>query len=467
MPTTPGFLANSARRCRPFCSTPRGPSGSPAIAPAQLTLAEFAGELTDLVERQRLVPRGREEGHVRVLTAEQVRNLDIPYLFLAGLNERSFPQHRGDDCLYGEGERRDLNRHGLALGHRAQHVQEELLMFYGIVTRARKQLVLTYPTVSTDGQPLSPSPYVSGLIDLFDPAALKNGLEEQLDPVPRRERILSSADARVHGMSEALAGRPGLFRAVCGKRKHGWRIGAGGPQLPGGDRDERAPVSHAGLHNYEGRLNNPRNIELLRQRFSPEREFSATQLEAYARCPFRFFMSQVLAIEPSAAPDIETDYGRRGTLIHEILAELHQALVRSARIGRRQVRDGTGRGRGGDVSKTAGREVPREGAAFASSRSPGTHRTATSWPSGESPTAGNGMNMSPGCRARAMLRRCRRSSKRSSARRRQGPLRQQARSRRPGIRIRSCLEKGPRSSASADGSTGLISVEWRVPPSFR
>jgi ATP-dependent helicase/DNAse subunit B len=294
-----------------------------AIDPSKLTLAEFGGELTDLLERQRLLPRGREEGRVRVLTAEQVRNLDIPWLFFAGLNERSFPQPRGDDCLYGEGERQELNRHGLALGHRAQHAQEELLMFYGIVTRARKQLVLTYPIVSADGQPLSPSPYVTGLIELFDRSALKTGLEEQLDPVPQRDRVLSSADARVVGMSEALSGRPGLFRALCNDRGDATAAVLNCAAAV----DMNVHRFHTqGFSNYEGRLQNPRNIELLRQRFSSEHQFSATQLEAYACCPFRFLISNVLAIEPPTEPDIATDYGRRGTLVHEILAQLHKTL---------------------------------------------------------------------------------------------------------------------------------------------
>src|SRR5262245_43877135 len=176
-----------------------------AAEPAPLNLAQFLAELTDLIERQRLAPRQREEGRVRVLSAEQVRNLDIPYLFLAGLTESSFPQHRRDDCLYGEGERRELNALGLALGDRTRRAQEELLMFYGIVTRARKRLVLTYPVVTAAGQPLSPSPYVSGLGELFDQASLPAALDERLDPVPDADRVLSFADARVRGMSEALA----------------------------------------------------------------------------------------------------------------------------------------------------------------------------------------------------------------------------------------------------------------------
>lgn len=288
-----------------------------------VTLREFVSELTDLLNHQRLAPRQREEGRVRVLSAEQVRNLDVPYLFLAGLTESSFPRHRGDDCLYGEGERRELNRLGLALGNRALRAQEELLMFYGIVTRARKQLVLTYPSGTPNGQPLSPSPYLAALIELFDPKVFQSGREEQLDPVPKLERVLSRADARVRGMSEALAGRPALFRAVCDDPIMAVTAVNCVAAIDMNIRRFHTP----GLTNFEGLLENPRNIEVLGQRYSPEHEFSATQLEAYAQCPFRFLLQQVLKVESPATPDIETDYGRRGTLVHEVLAELHRLAI--------------------------------------------------------------------------------------------------------------------------------------------
>jgi ATP-dependent helicase/DNAse subunit B len=97
-----------------------------------------------------------------------------------------------------------------------------------------------------------------------------------------------------------------------------------------------------GFTNFEGRLENPHNIELVGQLFSHEHEFSATQLEAYARCPFRFLLSQVMRIEPPATPGVETDFGRRGTLVHEVLAELHRALFEAREAA--QERPGVPRG---------------------------------------------------------------------------------------------------------------------------
>ena len=45
----------------------------------------------------------------RILDASDVRNLDVPHLFLAGLSEASFPRSRQDDCLYTEAERRRMS----------------------------------------------------------------------------------------------------------------------------------------------------------------------------------------------------------------------------------------------------------------------------------------------------------------------------------------------------------------------
>lgn len=311
---------------------------------ARLTLREFTAELADLLEHQRLPPQISEEGRIRVLGADQVRHIDVPYLFIAGLTESSFPRHRTDDCLYGEGERQELNRLGLALSHRELRAQEELLMFYGVVTRARRQLILTYPAVGDDGQPLSPSPYLSALKDLFEPDPLLDQLEEQLDPIPRADRILSLADARVFGMSEALAGRPGLFRALC-ERQSPARNALAAVEM--NVRRFHTP----GFTNFEGWLENPRNIEAMQQRFSATHEFSATQLEAFAECPFRFLVSQVLGLEPPANPGVETDYGRRGTLVHDVLAGLHRVLFEAS--GRPQPAgpgDAAGAPRGEDIA---------------------------------------------------------------------------------------------------------------------
>jgi ATP-dependent helicase/nuclease subunit B len=67
-------------------------------------------------------------------------------------------------------------------------------------------------------------------------------------------------------------------------------------------------------------------VRHLQDRFSPQQEFSATQLEGYATCPFRFWASEVLKVREVDSPSQFTDFGRRGDIVHEILLQLHSQL---------------------------------------------------------------------------------------------------------------------------------------------
>jgi ATP-dependent helicase/nuclease subunit B len=71
----------------------------------EMSLAEFARLLRDLFESQTIIEAPGERGRVRVIEASDLRNLDVPYLFLIGLSEASFPRGKRDDCFYSAAER--------------------------------------------------------------------------------------------------------------------------------------------------------------------------------------------------------------------------------------------------------------------------------------------------------------------------------------------------------------------------
>lgn len=294
----------------------------------RLGLPEILAELSDLLQHQMMPTPGRRAGVVEILDAAQVRGLDIPYLFLGGLTESSFPQRGGDSFLYTEADRRELNSHGLTLGHRTAQTQAEMLLFYGIVTRARHQLTLSYPAVSLDGQPLSASPYLTALRDLFVPGAIKQTRIEQLDPVPEVSDMLSLSDLRVVATSEALKKRPRWFQTLAAAHHYdNWN--AAYSILAAVDMTV-ARFQTRGFTGYEGMITQSANVRHLQERFSAQQEFSATQLEGYATCPFRFWVSDVLKLREVDAPDQFTDYGRRGDIVHEILLQLHSEMQPTA-----------------------------------------------------------------------------------------------------------------------------------------
>src|SRR5262249_59510260 len=103
-------------------------------------------------------PRG--PGRVRVLSTDLVRALEVPYLVVMGLGERSFPRLAAPEPFFDEAERQAFRQVGLELSCAEDRLPDEMLLFYQVVTRATRQLVLSYPAVDDKGQALLPSSFL-------------------------------------------------------------------------------------------------------------------------------------------------------------------------------------------------------------------------------------------------------------------------------------------------------------------
>lgn len=291
--------------------------------PAVLELKDFLPEIRDLLASEERDPPPEHTGSVRVLSMDQLRHIDTPHLFLVGLTEESFPRRRGDDCLFSDSERERLAAQGLPLRHAVLHQQEEAFFFWSLLLRGTQSLTLSYAAVNARGQPAFASPYVMALQRLFAPGTLKVQHEGQLDPIPPDEQVLTLTDQRLIAMEAARTGRAGWLRSLG--------------ELPSA-RPMVANVLSAldmaiarfvtpGITAYEGRLEQPTNQRRLQERFGPKRQFSATEFEAYAQCPFRFWLSTVLSIEPLPTMEEGTDHLRRGVVVHDVLADLRSEMA--------------------------------------------------------------------------------------------------------------------------------------------
>ncbi len=286
--------------------------------PLRLDLASFTAELRDLLGGEQIKAAVDPGGCVRILDVEQIRHLDVPHLFVVGLAESSFPMNRTDDCLFGELDRQEFARRGVPLQHREQHQRDEMFLFYSVLTRARSQLTLSYPAVNSKGQPVFASPYLVALRSLFTESALKVAHEGRLDPVPTADRALTESDLRLLAISEARTGNPGLFARLC--ERSGWL--ETGRNVVAAIEVNTQRFHERGFTCYEGRLSSEPNLSTLRQRFSPRHQFSATELEDYATCPYRFWVQRVLNVDDLVTPEEGTDYAARGSLVHLVLAQL-------------------------------------------------------------------------------------------------------------------------------------------------
>lgn len=284
----------------------------------KLPLADVAMSLMDLFRSTPLLTTKPQTPGVRIVSAATARHLDVPYLFLPGMNEGSWPQQRRENCLYGEQDRAQLRDLGVPFSVLQMHRFDEMNLFYSVVTRARQQLVISYAAVDAAGQPLYASPYVNALKSLFSAETLHVAHYGRLDPLPEHNQVLTAADLRIRAVADVYEKNGELFRSLL--------------QQPRSEAVARNIVAAAEMaarrasvdvfSDHEGVLTQPASLEYLRQRYPLDREYSATELEQYATCPFKFFLQSVLQVEALESPEPETDHRRRGIVVHSILSTL-------------------------------------------------------------------------------------------------------------------------------------------------
>lgn len=286
--------------------------------PPELTVADLLLELRDLLANEVRDPPVEDAGCVRIVSMDQLRHGAVPHLFLVGLTEESFPRRRTDDCLFSEAERERFAQAGLPLRSAAQSQQDEAFFFWSLVQGGTQSLTLSYAAINPRGQPSFPSPYVIALQRLFTEETLPSIEEGRLDPVPEAEHALTATDVRLVAMDAARIGQPGWLRTLgenTGTRPMVENVLAAASMAT-------ARFHRRGFSAFEGRLEQPANLEWLRNRFGPQRQFSATEFEAYAACPFRFWMNAILDIQPLPTVEDGTDYRLRGVVVHDVLATL-------------------------------------------------------------------------------------------------------------------------------------------------
>lgn len=283
-------------------------------------LAELIDALHDLLRSESLPEARDETGRIRVLSAASARTLQIRYLFFAGLDERSFPGPEHEGHLYGESQKEQLQRHGLPIPLRTDRNRSEMLLFYEVLTRATRRLWLSYPAVNPRAEPLLPSPYLEEVQRLCGPQATRP-IPTQLSPVPlpvrpgRAAEPLSPAEFRILAVDRALRGKVRWLAAVE----------TTSPLLPGlqmiHDRARRDAFGR-----FEGMLASRAARVQLRRQFGPARLWSASQLELYASCPYRFFLRHVLELKPLPELLLGVDRLQRGGRLHDVLHRLHEEL---------------------------------------------------------------------------------------------------------------------------------------------
>ena len=146
----------------------------------------------------------------------------------------------------------------------------------------------------------------------------------ELSAVPLRDASIRSVqDWRIAAVSRAIV-TEGDRRLLAGLLQHP-ETGSVRQAIDAGLRVVHARARGEAFGPHEGLLTSPAVAASLSQPPSgPRHTWSPSQLETYAACPYKFYLNTVLKLEPLGDLVLETDFARRGGLMHEVLAAFHR-----------------------------------------------------------------------------------------------------------------------------------------------
>ena len=306
-----------------------------------LTLAEVRRELAGRLLDARGRSPGERQGRVLVAPIGGARGLAFEVVAIPGLSEGAFRSGLREDPILPDRLRREFGD-DLATGpDRLESVRLRLSLAVGAAVR---RLVLSYSSLDVvEGRPQVPSyyfaealraalgktPTLDGIADLAGrESAVRRGLRAPKRPewaLDRREFDLASISRALSPEEDAPDGespRPG--ESAEGAAAYLLRD----ERLAAALRQEYMRDSRA-WQPADGFLRpGPEAAAALGRHRPTARAYSATGLEAYAKCPYRFYLKNIVRLRPveRPAPLTQVDALTRGSLVHEVFFALGQRM---------------------------------------------------------------------------------------------------------------------------------------------
>jgi hypothetical protein len=277
----------------------------------ELNFSRFLGELVGAVAATTYEPPAARDHAILFTDLHTARGVSFAAAAILGLAEGELPRRRSEDPFLRNDDRRRLRACGLPLEDSTRSFEREA--FYTAVARGRDHLLLCRPRLAENGAPWEPSPYWQDVERLVGTQATLVPGEQRLAlaEVASLPELVESALRQAPAAAWLHAHAPGVLAQM--------HHGAGLAAVRAAGRLHSPPSPFDGfLGDDTGAL---RSAALRLRRWSP------TALERYRACPYWYYLSYVLRLEPRPEPEEGANFAQTGSLYHRILEQVYRAAA--------------------------------------------------------------------------------------------------------------------------------------------
>jgi ATP-dependent helicase/nuclease subunit B len=221
---------------------------------------------------------------VQVTSFEEIRGLHFEYLFIGGMCDGDFPTRYQPEIFFSGSFKKQA----------AVHQTEERNLFYQTLCCWKKHLYFSYP-LSEGGRETVISTFLNDFEEVFEIS------EKSMENYSNS--IYSHENAQIHFGKIAVGKLPDSISAGYNYEKIIDKVREGKKQK--NDFTESSSNVADILKSFESK------------------QYSISQLEMYAKCPFKFFVERVLGIQKVEEPTEDIEAVELGRILHSVLYEFY------------------------------------------------------------------------------------------------------------------------------------------------
>ena len=271
----------------------------------KFSLKFFLNNIRTAVSSTRYNIKEKSGYGVQVTTLNEIRGLKFDYLFIAGLCDGDLPTRYMPEIFFS----------GSFVKNELKHQTEERYHFYQSLCSFDKGLYLTAP-VQDERQELVESNFLKEFMKHFhlnykdekDYSSSVYSKEELLEFVGRT--VLKDRDELIK-VKEKTKDNSIPFERI----QNSVLIDQARINQPFSDSIYAGGIYTGLSEAAKENLNNFKN-----------KEYSISQLETYAKCPYKYFAERVLKLKPLEEPSEEIEALEMGSLLHNILYEFYKTI---------------------------------------------------------------------------------------------------------------------------------------------
>ena len=261
----------------------------------EISVSEFYELISAAFKFQTVGEIPQTKDQVLFGTADRIRPLRPKVVFILGANQDVFPSAVSEKGLFSISERKEFINADFQISDCSlKDINDERFMFYSSVCAAKDKVFVLFSEASCSGSTLYPSPMLTDILKLCDTIENDN-YSQSFDAVPEAKQAgFEKLALSIHKNSDSTAG---LLKYFMNDEEYNTKL--------------NALTREVQKKTYKISKENATKL------YGDEIELTASKIDAFSDCHFKFFARYGLSVNPLKKVDF--DAMTRGNIVHSAL----------------------------------------------------------------------------------------------------------------------------------------------------